>query len=80
MSWWECPAALLACHLLAELVVGADQVVDGDLDDAVSGEDAEEILNLMAEVLNEVWQAPARARKLAESREAKKTTGRGSTQ
>lgn len=70
-------AVALQAHEIRHLGNGT---AHGDLDDAVSGEDAEEILNLMAEVLNEVWQAPARARKLAESREAKKTTGRGSTQ
>ncbi|MBB1500798.1 DUF4145 domain-containing protein [Propioniciclava sp. MC1683] len=40
----------------------------GDLEDRVTQEDAEEVLNLMAEVLNEVWQAPARSRRLAEAR------------
>ena len=44
----------------------------GDLDDAVTPEDSEEVLNLMAEVLNEVWQAPARSRRLAKARKAKK--------
>lgn len=44
----------------------------GDLDDAVTPEDSEEVLNLMAEVLNEVWQAPTRSRRLAKARKAKK--------
>ena len=43
----------------------------GDLGDSVTSEDAEEVLNLMAEVLNEVWQAPARSTRLAAARGAK---------
>lgn len=43
----------------------------GDLGDSVTKEDAEEVLNLMAEVLNEVWQAPARAQLLADARAAR---------
>lgn len=46
----------------------------GDLGDSVTKEDAEEALNLMAEVLNEVWQAPARARRLADARVARKSS------
>jgi len=45
----------------------------GDLGDSVTSEDAEEVLNLMAEVLNEVWQAPARSARLAAARAAKKS-------
>lgn len=51
----------------------------GDLDDTVTPEDSEEVLNLMAEVLNEVWQAPARSRRLAEAREAKKAQRQSET-
>ncbi len=40
----------------------------GDLGDSVTQEEAEVVLNLMAEILNEVWQAPARSRRLAEAR------------
>lgn len=43
----------------------------GDLGDPVTPDDAEEVLNLMAEVLNEVWQAPARSSRLAKARAAK---------
>lgn len=44
----------------------------GDLGSPVTTEEAEECLNLMGEVLNEVWQAPARAARLREAREARK--------
>jgi hypothetical protein len=44
----------------------------GDLADPVTSEDSEEVLNLMGEVLNEVWQSPARSKRLAEQREAKR--------
>lgn len=46
----------------------------GDLGDPVAKEDADEVLNLMAEVLNEVWQAPAASRRLAEARAARKAS------
>jgi hypothetical protein len=45
----------------------------GDLGDAVTSEDAEEVLELMGEILNEVFQAPARSRRLADARNARKT-------
>ena len=51
----------------------------GDLDDVVTSEDSEEVLNLMAEVLNEVWQTPARSRRLAEAHEAKKAQRQSET-
>lgn len=46
----------------------------GDLGDAVSAEDCKEVLNLMGEVLNEVWQSPARASRLAGARRARKAS------
>lgn len=45
----------------------------GDLGDPVTAEDSEEVLHLMGEVLNEVWQSPARAARLAAARKAKKS-------
>ena len=42
-------------------------------DDFEGAEDSEEVLNLMAEVLNEVWQAPARSKRVAEARKAKRS-------
>ena len=42
-------------------------------DDFEGPEDSEEVLNLMAEVLNEVWQAPARSKRVAEARKAKRS-------
>lgn len=46
----------------------------GDLGDPVSKEDADEVLNLMGEVLNEVFQSPARSDRLAAARKARATT------
>lgn len=43
----------------------------GDLGSPVTPEDAEEVLELMGEVLNEVWQAPARAERLKAKRQQK---------
>lgn len=45
----------------------------GDLGDPVTSEDAEEVLNLMGEVINEVWQSPERAKRLAAARAAKRS-------
>ena len=46
----------------------------GDLGDPVSAEDCNEVLNLMGEVLNEVWQSPARTARLAAARQARKVS------
>ncbi|WP_083090161.1 DUF4145 domain-containing protein [Actinomyces vulturis] len=43
----------------------------GDLDSEITSDDASEVLGLMNELLNELWQAPARARRLRERRLAK---------
>lgn len=47
----------------------------GDLEYTVAKEDAEEVLNLMGEVLNEVWQAPARSERLKQARAARRAQG-----
>jgi hypothetical protein len=48
-----------------------NDVAHGDFVEAVSREQAEEILLLMGEVLNEVFQSPARVTRVREAREAK---------
>jgi hypothetical protein len=50
--------------------IGND-VAHGDLDESVSVEDSAEVLELMGEVLNEVFQAPARKDRLKAAREAR---------
>jgi len=50
--------------------IGND-VAHGDLDDGVTVEDAAEVLELMGEVLSEVFQAPARKDRLKAAREAR---------
>lgn len=45
----------------------------GDFTEPVSKEDAEEIIALMSEVLDEVYQSPARLERVKQAREAKKT-------
>ena len=54
--------------------IGND-VAHGDLTDKISVEDSAEVLELMGEVLNEVFQAPARADRLKAAREARAGTG-----
>lgn len=49
----------------------------GDLDSPITVEEAEEALHLMAEVLNEVWQSPARSQRLAARRAAAKDSKSG---
>lgn len=44
----------------------------GDFTEPVTKEDAEEIITLMSEVLDEVYQSPARLDRVKEAREAKK--------
>lgn len=64
------PAVAEQAHEVRHIGNGAAQ---GDLGSPVTAEEAEECLNLMGEVLNEVWQAPARAARLRKAREARKT-------
>lgn len=54
--------------------IGND-VAHGDLTEKISLEDSAEVLELMGEVLNEVFQAPARADRLKAAREARAGTG-----
>lgn len=49
-----------------------NDMAHGDFADAITEEEATEIVELMAEVLNEVYQSPARLAKVREAREAKK--------
>lgn len=44
----------------------------GDLDDEVTVEDSDEVLYFMEQVLNEVFQAPARTRRFADRRRARR--------
>lgn len=60
-------------HEIRHLGNGAAQ---GDLEHSVTAEESEEVLTLMGEVLNEVWQAPARAARLAAARTARGVEGR----
>lgn len=48
----------------------------GDFTDPVTEEDAAEVVELMSEVLNEVFQSPARLAKVKEAREAKKAAAK----
>lgn len=63
------PAVADQAHEIRHMGNGA---AHGDLGDPVTAEDAEEVLHLMGEVLNEVWQSPAKAARLASARRAKK--------
>lgn len=49
-----------------------NEVAHGDFVDPIAEDEAEEALALMAEVLQEVFQSPARVRRVRERREAKK--------
>lgn len=49
-----------------------NDMAHGDFASAVSKEEAAEIIELMAEVLNEVYQSPAKLRRVKSAREAKK--------
>lgn len=53
--------------------IGND-VAHGDLDDKITVEDSAEVLELMGELLNEVFQAPARKDRLKAAREARRAT------
>lgn len=57
-----------------EIRLLGNSTAHGDLGEPVEAEDAEEVLTLMGEVLNEVWQAPARAQRLRERRKARGTS------
>lgn len=48
----------------------------GDFTDPVSAEEAAEVLELMSEVLSEVYQSPARLERVREARKAKKNAPR----
>ena len=65
------PAVRDQAHEIRHL---GNDVAHGDLADPVSKEDSAEVLNLMGEVLNEVWQAPARSARLAAAREARRAS------
>lgn len=62
------PAVRDQAHEIRHL---GNDVAHGDLADPITKEDAEEVLNLMGELLNEVWQAPARQARLAAARQAR---------
>jgi len=62
------PAVADQAHEIRHL---GNDAAHGDLAEAGSKEDSEEGLNLMGEVLNEVWQAPARQERLAAARKAR---------
>ena len=62
------PAVADQAHEIRHL---GNDVAHGDLADLVSKEDSEEVLTLMGELLNEVWQAPARQERLAAARMAR---------
>lgn len=49
----------------------------GDFTDPLSREDAEEIVTLMAEILDEVYQSPARLKHVKAAREAKRNAKQG---
>jgi Domain of unknown function (DUF4145) len=49
----------------------------GDFTDPLSKEDATEIVTLMAEILDEVYQSPARLEQVKAAREAKRTSEQG---
>lgn len=63
------PAVAAQAHEIRHMGNGA---AHGDLGDPVTAEDSEEVLHLMGEVLNEVWQSPAKAARLASARKAKR--------
>lgn len=56
-----------------------NDMAHGDFADPVGKEEAEEAIQLMTEVLDEVYQSPARLAKVKASRLAKKTQGQTST-
>jgi hypothetical protein len=52
-----------------------NDMAHGDFADPVSKEEAEEVVELMAEILDEVYQSPARLQQLKDARLAKKGQG-----
>lgn len=69
------PAVKDQAHEIRHL---GNSVAHGDLGDPVTAEDAAEILELMGEVLNEVFQSPARGARLKAAREARRAGSSGS--
>jgi hypothetical protein len=49
----------------------------GDFTDPVTEEEADEVIELMCEILDEVYQSPARLQRVREARQAKKTARAG---
>ncbi len=66
------PAVKDQAHAIRYL---GNDVAHGDLQDPATREDAEEVLELMGEVLNEVFQSPERSTRLRAKAEAKKAAG-----
>jgi hypothetical protein len=52
-----------------------NDMAHGDFTDPVSEEEAAEVLELVSELLNEVYQSPARLDRVREARKAKKASG-----
>lgn len=63
------PAVATQAHEIRHMGNGA---AHGDLSDPISAEDGDEVLHLIGEVLNEVWQSLAKAERLADARRAKR--------
>jgi hypothetical protein len=63
---WIRPAIAEQAH---QIRFFGNEMAHGDIDDRPTAEDAEEILALMAEVLAEVFQGPARLQRLQKRRE-----------
>jgi hypothetical protein len=63
-----------AAHEIRHL---GNDMAHGDFVDPVEREEAQEVLGLMAELLNEVFQSPARVERLREARLAKKAGSNG---
>ena len=61
-----------------EVRLFGNDMAHGDFVDPVSREEAEEILELMAEVLDEVYQSPSRLARRRQARQAKQAADKGS--
>lgn len=64
------PTVAAGCHEVRHL---GNDMAHGDFTEPVSGDDAAEILVLMAELLHDVFQQDARVARLRAGREAKKS-------
>ncbi|MGN0095949.1 MAG: DUF4145 domain-containing protein [Corynebacterium sp.] len=63
------PAVAEQAHEIRHL---GNSTAHGDLDDEVTLEDSDEVLYFMEQVLNEVFQAPARTKRFADRRAARR--------